>query len=62
MSEETKRQEAQAFDKSKAESMKKMKEIQQMLLSSSQQQESNEGPNDIENADELDDYMERQLM
>ena len=58
MNEEKKREEADRFEKNKAESLKKMQEIQQLMLTSSAKLDYEDG----ENEDEFDDYMEQKLL
>ena len=58
MDEESKREQADRFDQNKADSLKKMQEIQQLMMSSSGAVIDEDG----ENEDEFDDYMEQKLL
>ena len=55
MDEEQKKAQSNRFDQSKADSLKKMQEIQQMMINSNGALNDEDGDNE----DEFDDYMEK---
>ena len=58
MNEESKRAEADRFNQNQTESLKKMQELQKMMMNSAGCASIEDG----ENEDEFDDYMEQSLL